>query len=361
VKLLPQPASLRKIFLLLVLAFITSACLLGESLVTTDNPPVAIPEPAGSLSIYFTDPTDPSAPSFRGGVDETLAAAIAAARASVDMAIYDLNLWSLRDALIAAHLRGVRVRLVTESENIDEPEIQELRDAGIPVLGDRGEGLMHHKFVVIDGWEVWTGSTNFSTSSAYLNDNNLVRIYSTQLAEDYTVEFEEMFLNDQFGPLSPANTPNSQVTVDGIPLEVYFSPDDGVLAHLLELVGEAQDSVYFLAYSFTSNELADLILTLAGSGVAVQGVFEEDQYNSNIGSEFDRLLDAGLAVRLDGNPNHMHHKVIIIDAQIVITGSYNFSASAEQRNDENVLVIHSPVVAAQFLAEFHRVYGLAQP
>jgi phosphatidylserine/phosphatidylglycerophosphate/cardiolipin synthase-like enzyme len=90
-------------------------------------------------------------------------------------------------------------------------------------------------------------------------------------------------------------------------------------------------------------------------------VFEEDQYNANIGTEFDRLREAGLDVRLDGNPYHMHHKVIIIDGQIVITGSYNFSRSAEESNDENVLVIHSQAVAAQFLAEFQRVFGLAQP
>ena len=62
----------------------------------------------------------------------------------------DLNLWSIRDALISAHRRGVDVRMVTDSDNMDEQEVQEIKAAGIEVLGDRHESLMHDKFVVID-------------------------------------------------------------------------------------------------------------------------------------------------------------------------------------------------------------------
>jgi phosphatidylserine/phosphatidylglycerophosphate/cardiolipin synthase-like enzyme len=311
-------------------------------------------------TVYFADPTSPNAHTYRGGMDEDLAAAIDQARVSVDVAVYDFNLWSLRDALIAAQQRGVQVRMVTESDNMDEPEIQELKDAGIEVLGDRREGLMHDKFAVIDRQEVWTGSTNFTVGSVYQNDNNLIRIRSSRLADDYTTEFEEMFVDDQFGPGSPANTPYPKLTVDGTSLEVYFSPDDGVLTHLVGLVDNARESVYFLAYSFTSNELAQAMIARAKDGVSVAGVFEESQYRSNTGTEYDNLRTAGLDVRLDGNPHDMHHKVIIIDEQIVITGSYNFSASAEERNDENVLIIFNPQIAAQYLQEFKRVYNLAQ-
>ena len=340
---------------------LAGGCELNQTVPLPPTPPIASPTRPETIQVYFTDPTSPSATSYRGGIDDELAAAINQARAAVDLAVYDLNLWSIRNALIAAHQRGVAVRMVTESDNLDEPEIQQLRDAGIQVLGDRREGLMHDKFVIIDRWEVWTGSTNLTTSGVYRNDNNLVRIRSSRLAENYTAEFEEMFANDAFGPGSPANTPYPQLTVDGVPLEVYFSPDDGVLSHLLALVNAAQHSVDFMAYSFTSDELAQALLERAAAGVQVRGVFEADQYSSNIGTEFDRLWAAGLAVTLDGNPDHMHHKVLIIDGQIVVTGSYNFSANAEERNDENVLVIYSTAVAAQFLAEFERVYDLSQP
>ena len=113
-----------------------------------------------NFSAYFSDPENPVSSSYRGGPDEALADAIRDACVSVDMAIHFLDLWSIRDALIDTHRRGVTVRLVTESDYMDVPEIQELRAAGIPVLGDRREGRMHNKFVVIDRQEVWTGSLN---------------------------------------------------------------------------------------------------------------------------------------------------------------------------------------------------------
>jgi len=111
----------------------------------------------GWIQVYFTNPQSPLASQKTGGIDAPLAAAIDAARLSVDVAIYSLSLNSIRDALIRAHKRGVRVRMVMESENLDRSDPQKLKDAGIPILGDRREGLMHNKFVVIDNSEVWLG------------------------------------------------------------------------------------------------------------------------------------------------------------------------------------------------------------
>jgi len=310
-------------------------------------------------NIYFTEPVA-SGGSLRGGPDKALVDAIRGARLSVDVAALQIDLWSLRDALIDAQRRGLAVRIVTESEYLDGEEMQALIEAGIPVLGDRREGLMHNKFAIVDRQEVWTGSMNLTVNGAYRNNNNLVRVRSSKLAEDYTVEFEEMFVDDRFGPGSPANTPHPSFSLDGTLLEVYFSPDDGVAGRLLALIGQASQSIYFLAYSFTSDNLAEALIERAAAGVSVAGVLEESQYKSNTGGQFDRLREAGLDVRLDGNPRNMHHKVLIIDEEIVVTGSYNFSKSAETRNDENVLIIHRPDIAAAFLSEFKDVYAEAQ-
>lgn len=123
--------------------------------------PSTDPHPGGDWrQVYFTDPDSPTAETYHGGPDQALVEAIEAARLSIDVAVLDLNLWSLRDALIDAQERGVSVRLVVDSDYLDEDEIQEIKDAGIPVLGDRREGLMHDKFTVIDRTEVWTGSMN---------------------------------------------------------------------------------------------------------------------------------------------------------------------------------------------------------
>jgi phosphatidylserine/phosphatidylglycerophosphate/cardiolipin synthase-like enzyme len=341
--------------LLLLLAVLLSACLDQTS---TPPSPGSTPSTVW-YTIYFTDPSKPNAGSFRGGPDTALAAAIDQARLSVDMAIFDLNLWSIRDALIGAHRRGVTVRLVTESDNLDEPEINDLVEAGIPVLGDRREGLMHNKFTVIDRQEVWTGSMNYSTTEAYLNNNNLLRMRSNQLAENYSKEFEEMFTDDLFGPDIRPATPNPSLTIDGVKIENYFSPDDHAANQIVEEINSAQQSIYFLAFSFTADPLAEAIIARAQSGVIVAGVMEETQAESNIGGDYNLFVTSGVNVRLDGNPRNMHNKVIVIDKQTVITGSYNFSNSAETRNDENIVIIHNADLAAEYLAEFEKIYTLA--
>lgn len=330
----------------------------------TETPPMPGTETPSLdwIQVYFTDPSAPHAGDYIGGPDEELAAAIEAARLTVDVAIYNLNLWSIRNALLDAWQRGVQVRVVVESDNLDGDEIQDLVAAGIPVLGDRREGLMHNKFVIIDRQEVWTGSLNFTVSGGYYDNNNLIRIRSTQVAETYMHEFDEMFKDDRFGPDSIADTVHPFLTIDGVDIEFYFSPDDGVAARLVELILEAQESIYFMAFSFTADDIGAAIVDAALTReVTVAGVMEVEQVNTNQGTEYDYFQQSGLDVLLDGNEGQMHHKVIIVDRSIVITGSYNFSASAETRNDENLVIIHNPVIAGYYLDEFQRVYEQAQP
>lgn len=331
-------------------------------------PPLAVTLPAtapagedAAWAVFFTRPEDPAAATLRGGPDAALAQAIARAGRQVDLAAYDLNLWSIRDALLTVARQGVPVRVVAETDHLERPEFQDLRDAGIPIVGDGREGLMHHKFVVIDGYEVWTGSMNFTLNGAYRNNNNLLRLRSTRLAEDYTAEFEEMFTGHHFGSDVGGPTPYPQVNLNGMPVEVYFAPDDHPLARLLDLVAQAQRQVLFLAFNFTDDALADRLVALHKRGVEVRGVFEADQVAHSQGNDYRRLREAGLAVRLDGNPHQMHHKVFIVDGRWVVTGSYNFTRSAEERNDENLLILDSPALAARYAEEFERVWALAQP
>jgi phosphatidylserine/phosphatidylglycerophosphate/cardiolipin synthase-like enzyme len=312
------------------------------------------------FEIYFTDPFNRASAKNEGGPDVPLVQAIDQARVSVDVAAYSLSLFSMRTALLNARDRGVQVRMVMESDNLDGTIPQALVEAGIPIIGDRRGGLMHDKFVVIDRSEVWTGSMNFTTSGTYDDNNNLIHIRSTKVAEDYTVEFEEMFKDDFFGPDAVAQTPNSHLTVDGIPLEIYFSPDDHIATRIIELLRGATKSIYVMAYSFTADDFGDVLRQKAQAGLIVAGVMEESQVKSNKGTEFDPFQQAGLPVYLDGNLGQMHHKVFVIDQNIVITGSYNFSASAERTNDENVLIFFDPQIAEQYLAEFQRVFAEAQ-
>lgn len=354
---------INRVFLILAIFLIASACdILVPFEADFTPPPPSQKGGAGSdwYTIYFSEPEETANPPYVGGPDEALAQSIQNARVSVDTAMHFLNLWSIRDALLDANRRGIKVRIVTETDNLDVDEIQQLIAAGIPVVDDRREGRMHNKFVVIDRQEVWTGSMNLSVKGVYFHDNNLVRINSPIMADDFMVEFEEMFVEDRFGPGSPANTTNPVFSNNGFQLETYFSPEDSPSRRIIELIDGAENNIYFMAYSFTSNDIADALIEQAQRGVAVRGVFDRGQTRANAGTEFTKMRAAGIDVRLDGNKNKMHHKVMIIDEQVVITGSYNFSLSAERINDENVIVLHNRDIAGKFLDEFERVFKLSQ-
>jgi phosphatidylserine/phosphatidylglycerophosphate/cardiolipin synthase-like enzyme len=312
------------------------------------------------FDLYFTNPVGPLSSHGSGGADGPLVKAIDEARLSVDVAAYSISLNSVRNALIRAHERGATVRVVMESTNMDRSDPQRMIEAGIPIIGDNRDGLMHDKFIVIDKSEVWTGSMNFTDAGAYDDNNNLMLIRSPKVAEDYSKEFNEMFVDNKFGEDVVAETPNPVVTIDGTELDIYFSPDDGVLSALVPLLQSAQESIFFLAYSFTSNQLGDILREKADAGLTVAGVMDEEQVSSNQGTEFDPFRQADMDVRIDGIDGLMHHKVFIVDQKIVAFGSYNFSQSAEERNDENLIIVHNPVIAQQFVQEFERVQSEAQ-
>jgi phosphatidylserine/phosphatidylglycerophosphate/cardiolipin synthase-like enzyme len=359
--------------ILIILLILLSSC--GQ-LSSTPSPGVEItPTPGGITPIdlqsgfgvkgswfelYFTNPASPLSPQGTGGVDGPLVEAIDKARLSIDAAAYSLSLNSVRFALINAHRRGVQVRVVMESTNMDRSDPQALIEAGIPVIGDNMDGLMHDKFMVIDKSEVWLGSMNFTDSGAYDDNNNLMRIHSTKIAENYLVEFKEMFEDDMFGPEIVPQTPNPIVTIDQTKVENYFSPDDGVINVLAQLLNNAEESIYFLTFSFTSNELGDIIRAKDEAGITVAGVMDEEQILSNQGTEFDPFKQARIDVRIDGIDGQMHHKVFIVDEEIVVLGSYNFSQNAEVRNDENVIIVYNPIIAEQFIMEFERVQKMAR-
>lgn len=311
------------------------------------------------FELYFTDPTSPLSPQGTGGVDGPLVKAIDAARLSIDVAAYSLSLNSVRNALLRAHDRGVTVRIVMESTNMDRSDPQILIEAGVPIIGDNSQGLMHDKFLVIDKSEVWLGAMNFTDSGAYEDNNNLMRIHSTKIAEDYSVEFKEMFEDNMFGPNAVAKTPNPTVTIDDTRIDIYFSPDDGVLSALVSLLNGAEESIHFLAFSFTSNDLGAIVREKAESGLTIAGVMDQEQVSSNQGTEYDPFKQADLDVRIDGNAGQMHHKVFIVDEKIVVVGSYNFSQNAEERNDENIIIVYNAVIAEQFMLEFERVQSQA--
>jgi phosphatidylserine/phosphatidylglycerophosphate/cardiolipin synthase-like enzyme len=331
--------------------------------IVEDLAPTRVPD-SGLIQVYFTTPSFPDdVADHWGGLDAVLARDIADTREYVAVAAYELDLETVADALLEAQARGVEVRLVTDSDNVDELAVRQLEGAGIPVVEDNRSAIMHNKFVVLDREVVWTGSWNLTENGTYRNNNNAVRIVSTSLAENYLDEFDEMFETRAFGPTSPATTRNPEIvfndpiTGQRVRLENYFAPEDGVSARILSLMESVRESIRFLAFSFTDDELGEAVRQQAKMGRVVQGVFEGRNAGTDY-SEYQKMQRSGppLEVTTDGNPYIMHHKVFVLDGETVILGSYNFTENADQSNDENLLIIHDTGVAAVFLQEFERVY-----
>ena len=307
----------------------------------------------GAWEVYFSE-VDPGESHY--SLEERLVDRLSDATLRVDAALYRLNSTPIADALIEARRRGVLVRIVTETDYIQEAQVKRLQDVEIPVVDDDGrESFMHHKFVVIDERYVWTGSYNTTYNGAYRNNNNVMFIDSVPLAYNFTLEFRELFLQTRAGKSSGALVAYPEVVLsDGTQIFSYFSPENDIASSLLKEIGAAKKSIHFMAFSFTQDALGSAMLDCFGSGIEVRGVFEQQQVSQY--SEYERMKKAGLPVVQDGNPGAMHHKVIVIDEETVITGSYNFSKNAEEHNSENLLIIkENPDIAQAYLAEFNRV------
>jgi phosphatidylserine/phosphatidylglycerophosphate/cardiolipin synthase-like enzyme len=328
--------------------------------------PVGQPQSAGGddsgpVRVYFTRPDQP--PETQGDIAQVVVGYIDATQQTLDVAAFELDNRVISEALLRAVRRGVRVRLVTETNYQDESGVQALRAAGVPVVDDRRDSaLMHHKFMVFDRKAVWTGSMNFTENCANRNNNSGLYIPDAKLAENYATKFAWMHELRKFGA-APSRTdriPHPLTTLaDGTQVENYFSTHDRPATRVAEVVRLAKKSVHFLAFSYTHNGIAQAMLDRAAAGVEVSGVFEKTQTAAGH-SAYPKLRDARLPVYLDGNPRNMHHKLIVIDGEIVVVGSFNFSESADKTNDENVLVIYNRAVAAKFEEEYQRVVSAAR-
>lgn len=328
----------------------------------------------GAMRVYFTKNVDAqfsngSLPSGTtgGALEAAIIDRINAATTSIDVCVYNNNRPTIVQALTNAHNNGIQVRYIADDETANlglqnpTPPFQVLR-------GNAGDPLMHNKFFVIDAdseddsWVIM-GSTNLTPNNLADDYNNMVFVQDQAIAKAYTVEFQEMWgsetetpgvFNVKFGANKTDNTPHL-FNVNGVKVESFFSPSDNTTVNIINAVETADDDLEFALLTFTNNELGNAVLSAHNDGVIVRGIIDNigDQ-----GAEYDYLLGNGVNVTPDNNSNQTHHKYCLIDAgspnsnPIVVTGSHNWSASAETRNDENTLLIYDADVANIFLQEF---------
>jgi len=274
------------------------------------------------------------------------------AKKSVHCAFFDLDLKGLIKE-IGKKSYEADVKVIIDDGNYDG----QIKGDGVRLA--KSKQYMHNKFCVIDENKVITGSMNPTNNGANLNNNNLIIIDSNYIALNYEDEFDEIW-NGVYA--SGENVQYNKINTNIGVIENYFCPEDckldsqGGIYKIIDLIKNAEESVKIASFSFTHEALADELLKRDISGINVSVLIERKQRNG-LKSQYSRLKDFGVNIKVDGNKYNMHHKFVIIDNKIVITGSPNFSFSGFNRNDENMLIIYNQKLALRFVKEFDRLFG----
>lgn len=377
-------------------------------------------------------------------LEQMVVDAIATAHSTIDVAVHEINLPHIATALKERYQAGVNVRVIVENSysrprsRITAQQVQALNEhdrqkydeflqladlnhdgqvdaaeaaqrdaiailqtAQVPLIddtadGSKGSGLMHHKFVVIDGKTLIVGSANFSLSDIHGdflapaslgNANHLLKISSPQLAQHFTQEFNLMWGDRGSYPLfgvkktyrSPQTVtlaPRSTVTVQFSPTSRRLDWEESVNGLIDRAISTARRSVDLMLFVFSEQPLSDRLEQVKNRGIKVRMLIEPQFFSRDYSEALDMM---GVALKNQrcryeegnrvwrspittvGTPDLpqgdlLHHKVGIVDQHLVITGSQNWSEAANHNNDENLLVIDNATVAAHFQREFERLY-----
>jgi phosphatidylserine/phosphatidylglycerophosphate/cardiolipin synthase-like enzyme len=314
---------------------------------------------------------------------------LAAARTSLDLALYDFKLDPGLEELVVdtiedAGRRGVAVRIVYNAdfrapipvppppecapEDIARLSVPTKPIAGIP-------DLMHHKYVIRDGSSVWTGSTNWTDDSWSREENVIAVVDSRELAHAFTLDFEQLWASgnvEESGKVEPR-----PVQVDGIEVRPWFCPGYGdALSHrIAKAIGRAKRRVRICSPVITAapvlatlaQELADDKLDVAGAVDQTQIEEVRDQWGPTGVASWklpllQQIVGSGRFAGKRSTPwapeavhDYMHAKITVAD-DVVFLGSFNLSHSGEQ-NAENVLEIHDPALAERLASYVDQVRG----
>lgn len=137
--------------------------------------------------------------------------------------------------------------------------------------------------------------------------------------------------------------------------EVFFSPGDSCVGAIAGLLRRARRTVDICVFTITDNRISDAILESQKRRVKVRIITDNDK-SEDRGSDIERLERAGIEVAVDRTRHHMHHKFSIFDKRITLTGSYNWTRSAAENNEENIIVTHDGGIARRFQSEFDRLW-----
>ncbi|MFC1781783.1 phospholipase D-like domain-containing protein [Planctomycetota bacterium] len=315
-----------------------------------------MPRKIGDVELYM-------GPKEVGGKDdlcETIVKFIDGAKKKLDIAVQELDCQRIADAIIRAKQRKVTVRIVLEASylTLDKPRTNPyvpggqnemnrfLHDAilrsAINVRSDFNPKIFHQKFIVRDGSAVLTGSTNFTDTGVTNNLNHVIIVRDRKVANTYSREFREI-QQGHFGKLNEGHDEAPRdVEVSGLPIRIAFAPDHNPEMEIMKQMLKAKKRVDFAIFTFAqSSGIDDTMIQLHQSGLKVRGVLDGAMANQkwaagrpvkNAGAELYRVPKGGGLGKL-------HHKLMVIDRQVIVAGSFNYTGPANRVNDENIIII----------------------
>ncbi len=319
-----------------------------------------MPKKIGQIELYM-------GPHQIGGPDDllhTIVTFIDGAQKRLFIAVQELDCREITEAIIRAKQRNVLVKVVLEADYLraktalqdpfapggyHEPNRtlhNALLRAKIKVNSDFNSSIFHQKFMIRDSVSVLTGSTNFTTTGTSENLNHLVIIHDKDIARIYNREFTEIS-QGHFGKRNEGHDPRpKEVLVSDVRIKILFAPDHNPEMEIMKQIAKARHRVDFAMFTFAQSSGIDDQLVLAKqAGILVQGALFKSQANQTWSAK-DTLHHAGIALYLvpksrcpRPRPRKLHHKLMVVDEQLVIAGSFNYTGPANRLNDENIIII----------------------
>ncbi len=365
--------------------------------------------PNHHIVVYSTHPVDTTfarpnnkAKALIRAAGDTLIAYINRAKYSIDIALYDYvedSTWyeggyvpPIHTAINNAHTRGVKIRWLSNPTDSSKGFVNAITpnyglaliNKAIPTFARTDvSGIMHDKFMVIDGRStkvsdpiVWTGCMNWEPGQIDKDINNVIIFQDSALAHGYLAEFNQMWGDTVEGGSANSskavfgakkhNKSKHGFLIDGHLVELWFSPqaDDSTSNHIVSVEKLAKTEIDFEMFTFTyATDDAQLSTDAKSGSIKVYGIMDQASTSYSPYTTLSGTMGSNLLV-YKGLPGYYsngicHSKYMLVDPcdmaadPIVLTGSHNWSSSAETVNDENTVIVHDSSVANQYYQAFH--------
>jgi len=314
-----------------------------------------MPITVGNITLFM-------GPHTLGGPDDLEAAIIdfiAGAQDSLRISVQELDHRPIGEAIIAAKRRGVSVHMIMEQDYLKEKRepkagkagaldenralLMEILRVGIDAKADYNPKIFHQKFIVRDGVSVLTGSTNFTTTGVTKNLNHVTIIHDVKVAKEYKKEFAQL-RKGIFGAHSLAHgrKPLEGHYVSHTRVKPLFAPDHIPELEFLKQMNKAKSRIDFAIFTFAqSSGIDDGLANAKRLGLGVKGLLDRKAANQKWAAK-STLKDAGVTLftnKTGTGVGKVHHKLMTIDDQLTIIGSFNYTGAANLTNDENIVVL----------------------